>query len=170
VERLLEEMAWHGPVMVEFRDDGGDTPCLMEVNGRFWGSVQLAVSCGIDVPAWWVAMLEGRQPAQVSAYREGVSLRWLWGDIKRLFKIYEGAPPGFPGRYPTFLEGLSEVFGSQPPGTTIETWDARDPLPAAAEWVQGAAELLGHAAGKLHAGNTRDPLLRPVKSGLASNR
>src|SRR6185312_113515 len=43
VERLLAELQWHGPVMVEFRDDGCSPPALMEVNGRFWGSTQLAV-------------------------------------------------------------------------------------------------------------------------------
>src|SRR2546422_7527370 len=34
-ERLLAEMRWHGPAMVEFRDDGQGEPWLMEVNGRF---------------------------------------------------------------------------------------------------------------------------------------
>ncbi|MGH7526059.1 MAG: ATP-grasp domain-containing protein, partial [Gemmatimonadales bacterium] len=56
VERLLTELRWHGPVMVEFRDDGEDALWLMEVNGRFWGSLQLAVSSGVDVPRWLVAM------------------------------------------------------------------------------------------------------------------
>ena len=42
-ERLLEAMRWHGPAMVEFRDDGVHPPWLMEVNGRFWGSLQLSI-------------------------------------------------------------------------------------------------------------------------------
>src|SRR5947208_11252899 len=32
--RLLAAMAWHGPVMVEFRDNGAGVPCLMEGDGR----------------------------------------------------------------------------------------------------------------------------------------
>ena len=41
VERLLRAMAWHGPAMVELRDDGLGAPTLIEVNGRFWGSLEL---------------------------------------------------------------------------------------------------------------------------------
>src|SRR5712691_963927 len=80
VEHRLAELLWHDPEMVEFRDDGAHAPCLMEVNGRFWGSLQLAVSAGADVPRWWVAMLEGHPAEPRTSYAEGVTLRWLWGD------------------------------------------------------------------------------------------
>lgn len=158
VERLLSEMEWHGPVMVELKDDGGDSPCLMEVNGRFWGSLQLAVLSGVDVPAWWVGMLEGIPVRPSAGYREGVALRWLWGDVKRLFRIYQGPPSGYPDAYPTLRDGLREVLGSQPAGTRIETWDAADPLPAAGEWVQGAGELFGFGMSGLRGARMRKPV------------
>jgi predicted ATP-grasp superfamily ATP-dependent carboligase len=142
VERLLAELRWHGPVMVEFRDDGLGEPCLMEVNGRLWGSLQLAVSAGVDVPRMWVDLICGKDPAPVADYAHGVTLRWLWGDAKRLLKIFEGPPSGYPGTYPTRLEGVRELFRRQPSGTRPETWDARDPWPAAGEWVQGIGELV----------------------------
>ncbi len=141
-ERLLEALAWHGPAMVEFRDDGAETPWLMEVNGRFWGSLQLAVAAGLDFPTLWVRLLRGEPVAPgAAAYREGVTVRWLWGDVKRLLYILKGRPPGFPGAYPTRVEGLRELVGRQPAGTRSETWDARDPLPALGEWVSGVREL-----------------------------
>src|SRR2546430_17029810 len=34
-ERLLAALQWHGPAMVEFRDDGGRCPWLIEI-GRAW--------------------------------------------------------------------------------------------------------------------------------------
>src|SRR5256885_8513392 len=43
-ERLLAAMPWAGPAMVEFRDDAVEPPWLMEVNGRFWGSLQLSIA------------------------------------------------------------------------------------------------------------------------------
>ncbi len=144
-ERLLRELGWHGPVMVEFRDDGAGEPCLIEVNGRFWGSLELAVRAGVDFPRLWLAMLTGKPLEPPPPYRAGVTLRWLWGDMKRLIAVFAGRPHGYPGPYPTRLQGLAEVSGPQPAGTELETWDAGDPWPAFGEWLQGAGELLSRA-------------------------
>ena len=51
-ERLLSALRWHGVAMVEFKADNRDgRPKLMEINGRFWGSLQLAIDAGVDFPA-----------------------------------------------------------------------------------------------------------------------
>jgi predicted ATP-grasp superfamily ATP-dependent carboligase len=142
VERLLARLRWHGPVMVEFRDDGGPDPCLMEVNGRFWGSLQLAVDAGLDVPHAWLELLLGRTVEPVTYYQTDVTLRWLWGDIKRCLTILKGRPAGYPGAYPARLTGLRELMQRQPPGTRLEAWRADDPWPALGEWVQGLEELM----------------------------
>jgi len=136
-------MAWHGPAMVEFRDDGTGAPCLMEVNGRFWGSLELAVRSGVDFPNLWAGLLHGERVEAPADYQTGVTLRWLWGDVKRLLYILAGPPPGCPEPYPGLLEGLREVLGRQPAGTASETWSADDPWPAAGEWIQGIGELAG---------------------------
>ena len=148
--RLLADLEWHGPAMVEFRDDGAGPPCLMEVNGRFWGSLQLAIDAGVDFPALWLRILSGDTIAPTSGYREGVTVRWLWGDMKRFLYILEGPPPGYPGRYPTRWEGLRELFGSQPAGTRLEVWNRTDPWPAVGEWMEGFRDLLtqGKANGR----------------------
>lgn len=163
--RLLTAMGWHGPAMIEFRDDGIGAPCLMEVNGRFWGSLSLAVECGVDFPAQWVRLLRGDSVKPAKGYRTGVTLRWLWGDIKRLLHITAGAPPGFPYPYPSVFSGLREVLGAQPRGTRSETWSRDDRWPAVAEWVQAAGELwvLVRAAiaarfARLYAARGRAPL------------
>ena len=140
--RLLRALQWHGPAMLEFRDDGTHAPWLMEINGRFWGSLQLAVEAGMDLPLQWIRILRHEPADPPSQYREGVTLRWLWGDVKRLLHIVSGPPPGYPGPFPRVWRGLREVLGRQPAGTRLETWDAQDPWPAIAEWLQGAAELL----------------------------
>lgn len=142
-ERLLTDMEWHGPAMVEFRDDGVHSPNLMEVNGRFWGSLQLAVSAGADFPQWWLAIVRGRPVERRAGYATGVTVRWVWGDVKRFLYILHGAPSGYPGRYPSIGQGLRELFGRQPPGTRSEAWDPDDRWPAVGEWVQGLGELLG---------------------------
>lgn len=139
--RLLAELKWHGPAMVEFRDDGCNPPRLIEVNGRFWGSLQLGVDAGVDFPLLWVSILDGQAVKASPGYTEGLTLRWLWGDIKRFICILRGPPPDYPGAYPTVRQGLRELLGPQPAGTRLEAWRAGDPWPAVGEWVQGTGEL-----------------------------
>lgn len=141
-DRLLAAMEWHGPAMVEFRDDGESEPCLMEVNGRFWGSLALAVAAGADFPRLWLALLGGARVDPVAGYAEGVVVRWLWGDVKRFIYIMAGPPPGVPGRFPGRWRGVLELLGRQPQGARSETWNRYDPWPALGEWVQGLGELV----------------------------
>lgn len=141
-ERLLAELKWHGPAMVEFRDDGRNPPCLMEVNGRFWGSLQLGIDAGVNFPLLWVSILKGQAVLPQAEYTEGVTLRWVWGDLKRFLRIVRGAPAGYPGKYPTVFEGLKELFGPQPAGTRLEIWRANDMWPGVGEWASAFREVL----------------------------
>ncbi|MGH4002425.1 MAG: ATP-grasp domain-containing protein, partial [Pseudonocardiaceae bacterium] len=143
-ERLLDRFQWHGPVMVELRDDGEDGPWLMEVNGRFWVSLQLAVTAGVDFPRLWVDLLLGESVEGPTPYQEGVALRWLWGDVKRFAGIVlSGPPPGYPSPYPTVGQGIRELLGPQPPNTTLEMWQPDDRLPAVGEVIQALRQTAG---------------------------
>ena len=141
-ERLLRAMRWHGPAMVEFRAADRSKPVLLEVNGRFWGSLQLAIAAGVDFPCLWMALLHGQSVLPPAPYVHGVTVRWLWGDIKRFLHIMRGPPPGHRGAYPTRIAGMREVFAVQPAGTQLEAWDRTDRWPAIGEWVSGISELL----------------------------
>lgn len=140
-ERLLSEMKWHGPAMVEFKDDDREAPYLMEVNGRFWGSLQLAIDAGVNFPLLWLSLLKGQHVEHSGRYAEGLALRWLWGDVKRFMRILRGAPQGYPGRYPTVMQGVRELLGPQPAGTRLEILRMSDPWPAFGEWFGGFREL-----------------------------
>ena len=84
-ERLLAPIEWHGVAMLEFKRDAvTGHPYLIEVNGRFWGSLQLAVDAGVDFPALAARLALGQTPAAVPRYREGVQSRWLLGDLDHL--------------------------------------------------------------------------------------
>lgn len=86
---LLSAVDWHGVAMVEFRIDEGGVPYLMEVNTRFWGSLQLAIDSGVDFPQLlWRLCTDSNQslkdlPSQ--DYRTGQRLRWLLGDLDNLY-------------------------------------------------------------------------------------
>ncbi len=140
-ERLLKELNWHGPAMVEFKDDGTQAR-LMEINGRFWGSLQLGMDAGVNFPLLWLKILQNEPVEQTIEYEENLTLRWLLGDIKRFVKILGGAPAGYAGAYPSIGQGFKELFGPQPPGTRLEAFRLSDPWPALGEWVGGIREFL----------------------------
>jgi predicted ATP-grasp superfamily ATP-dependent carboligase len=115
-ERLLGPLGWHGVAMLEYKRDARTGWCfLMEVNGRFWGSLQLAVDAGIDFPylAWQLAL--GQRLHDAPAYKVGIKSRWLLGDLDhlllRLFKRERdlNLPAGAPSRFATVLAFLKFV-------------------------------------------------------------
>jgi predicted ATP-grasp superfamily ATP-dependent carboligase len=93
--RLLGGVNWHGVAMVEFRIAPDGTAYLMEVNTRFWGSLQLAIDAGVDFPALLVQAERSeqpgvtepliREPVVIESYVVGQRLRWLLGDIDSLY-------------------------------------------------------------------------------------
>src|SRR5262249_42882381 len=57
---LLRQFAWEGVAMVEYKIDATTgVPYLMEINGRFWGSLQLAVDAGVNFPELLVSLALG---------------------------------------------------------------------------------------------------------------
>ena len=89
-EALLNALDWEGPAMVEFKVTPAGVPYLMEINPRFWGSLQLAVSAGVDFPSLWSRALIGEQLPAPSGYRTDVrernlsrELEWLWAILSR---------------------------------------------------------------------------------------
>lgn len=59
----------------------------MEINTRFWDSLQLAIDGGLEFPylLYRIAREEKLQPPTL--YKEGVRLRWLLGDLDRLYIV-----------------------------------------------------------------------------------
>jgi predicted ATP-grasp superfamily ATP-dependent carboligase len=84
-QRLLDHVGWHGVAMVEFRVSDAGTPYLMEINTRFWGSLQLAIDAGVDFPWLLYQLACGESIDQCVHYRQGQRLRWLLGDVDHLY-------------------------------------------------------------------------------------
>lgn len=83
--RLLESLRWKGAAMVEFkRDRPGGVPHLMEINARLWGSLQLAIDCGVDFPYFLYLLSQGAPVPDISGFRPS-RLRWFLGDIDHLW-------------------------------------------------------------------------------------
>jgi predicted ATP-grasp superfamily ATP-dependent carboligase len=135
--RLLSRIGWRGVAMVEFKQNRHDGSLrLMEINGRFWGSLQLAVDAGVDFPNIAAAIASGDPLAAPPQYRVGVRSRWLAGDfdslLLQLLRSRErlNLPLTHPGKIRSLLAFLCP-FG---PDTRYELERADDFAPARLEW------------------------------------
>jgi predicted ATP-grasp superfamily ATP-dependent carboligase len=116
---LLKSLNWTGVAMAEFKVDPRDgIPKLMEVNPRFWGSLHLAILCGVDFPYLILKMARRDQFEPVLSYTMGKRCRWLlFGDILHFLKN----PHRFHLR-PSFFH----LFD---PDTSYDIISREDPLP-----------------------------------------
>jgi predicted ATP-grasp superfamily ATP-dependent carboligase len=92
-EKLLGAVDWHGVAMVEFRITPEGKAYLMEVNTRFWGSLQLAIDSGVDFPLMLAKAQLGKPVASTENYRTDQRLRWLAGDLDSLYLYLKGRQP-----------------------------------------------------------------------------
>jgi predicted ATP-grasp superfamily ATP-dependent carboligase len=68
--------------MVEFKLDRRDGLYkLMEVNPKFWGSLDLAIAAGVDFPLLTVRLAAGERTAPALTYRVGLRFQWIWSDL-----------------------------------------------------------------------------------------
>lgn len=88
--KILDHVAWHGVAMVEFKVSPSGLPYLIEINARFWGSLQLAIDAGVDFPWLLYRMALGIKIEEVKDYKVGVRSRWLLGDLDNLYLKFKG--------------------------------------------------------------------------------
>lgn len=81
--KILQKMQWYGVAMLEFKIDPRDSkPKLMEINPRFWGSLNLAIAAGVDFPYLFYKMAVEGDVRPVFTYKVGVKARYLlFGDV-----------------------------------------------------------------------------------------
>lgn len=150
--RFCAELRWTGPAMLEFKvDPHGGEAVLMEVNGRLWGSLALAVHAGVDFPRLLYELLVRGRARPTFTYRVPCYVRhttrdlyWLWSNVR--------APRG---QANLLRKSATEVLGEL--GNLCRGWERydleslTDPLPALLGWVRllrdlgrGVARRLGH--------------------------
>ncbi len=128
--RLLRALDWDGVAMVEYRHDSatGET-ALMEVNGRFWGSLPLNTIAGIDFPLYAWQLSQGITPSPPPAYPIGLRVRWTAGSLERAGHAFAELPEDRIG----FGAAFAQLLADFAPGTKSAMWSWSDPLPAIQE-------------------------------------
>jgi predicted ATP-grasp superfamily ATP-dependent carboligase len=140
-KKLLDAAQWHGVAMVEFKVAADGTPYLMEVNGRFWGSLQLAIDAGVDFPYLACQLTSAQSVSAPSSYRIGVRSRWLLGDLDRLYLVLKGGQSAM-GKLWATLQFLNFLA----PSTRSEINRLSDPMPFFFELKHYLRELLNRSA------------------------
>jgi len=126
---ILDALHWHGVAMAEFKKDARTGEyVLMEINPKFWGSLDLAIASGVDFPYLASRMALEGDIGQVCTYRTGVKFRWLLP--ADLFHVMT-APCSFPQFIRDFGDrGIRYDIGLQ------------DPVPALLQAGMTAAEFV----------------------------
>jgi predicted ATP-grasp superfamily ATP-dependent carboligase len=150
---LLGALGWTGLAMVEFRV-GPDGPLLMEVNGRIWGSLPLAVKSGVDFPLGLASLylgprMNGARSAAMSAPAVGVRSRNLGLELVWIASVLRRRR-----RYPFLAAparraGLAAALRLPLPRDGFDVLSVDDPLPGLADAARAAGRALhkvGHAA------------------------
>ncbi len=80
--KLLKALNWHGVAMVEFKkDERNGNLKLIEINPKFWGSLDLSIASGVDFPYLTCKMCMEGDIEPVLKYRENLIFRWIFPDF-----------------------------------------------------------------------------------------
>lgn len=135
-QQLALTLKWEGPMMVEFKVDA-DTrePLLMEVNGRWWGSLPLAVAAGVDMPLlFYDAVRKRRIPERPVMPDQYMATRHFLGDIRYLLRVICARDPMRSRVYPSRVHAIRDFFRI-PRGTQSDVWCYTDWKPALMEII-----------------------------------
>lgn len=130
-EKMLDLVKWNGPAMVEFKKHSDGEYKLMEINPKFWGSLELALAAGVEFPYYLVQYVRGEKVEKRSDYRQ---VRFQWLINGELFHFFE--------RPASFFRITGDLFRSKK--------DIRisDPLPNAIQFVLVFLHIYKKIAGK----------------------
>jgi len=130
--RLLGPLGWHGVAMMEFKQDQRTGQSfLMEVNGRFWGSLQLAIQAGVDFPYLSCQLALGDTVAAPLEYQVGIKSRWLLGDLDHLIirLFHRDDAQNLPAGAPSRARALARFLQPFNPGMRYDVLSGDDPRP-----------------------------------------
>jgi predicted ATP-grasp superfamily ATP-dependent carboligase len=134
-ETLVGKLSWTGPVMVEFKVDATNGRVfLMEINGRFWGSLPLAVEAGADFPSVVYGLAQGRSTKPVEFVPAEIRTRHFLGDLKWVLSVFFSNDRLRSTLYPSRLRAMwdfkKEIFLSK---GDVFNW--RDMKPSFMEYI-----------------------------------
>lgn len=140
--KLLRALNWDGVAMVEFKRDSArnNIPVLMEINARFWGSLQLAIDAGVNFPLYLYQLSQKTDIPKGNNFKPTRS-RWLLGDLDHLLIRLKTSEdhPRYPQRLKDKYSAVLTFFLEFLRGSTIEELRYFDIVPfwqAIKTWIR----------------------------------
>lgn len=147
---LLQALEWEGIAMVEYRHDPATgESALMEVNGRFWGSLPLAYHAGAEFPFLCYQLLGNNEAVANTTYRSGIRCRYMVPETRRLVRILFGQQQIADKTlvFRRLPELLGYCFDFLRLGSSYYVFELRDPRP----FVSDVKQMLGKAVNAMAA-------------------
>lgn len=121
---ICRELKWTGPIMVEFKySSEKDDFVLVEINPKLWGSLDLSVDAGVNIPEIIIKLALDEEIPPVTKYSYAKS-KWLFPDE---FKVLCSGG-----------ESLREFF--ERGENVYSNIDLKDPLPTFIQIARGLFE------------------------------
>ena len=141
---LLRALSWEGPAMVEFKVNKSDgSVVLMEVNGRYWGTISLPISAGINFPLFHWQLAHNEVPIIPANYAAGTRWRWTAGHFLRFHALLANARHSHSAR-----KALLITLWNLPAALDLSVRDSlltlSDPMPAIRELLDTIRYLLAY--------------------------
>ena len=141
---LLRSFDFEGAAMIEYKVDAASGDAyIMEINGRLWGSLQLAIDAGVDFPALLAAAALDGAAISPGSYRIGTRSRWFWGDVDNLLLQLRSSDSHI--RKSSSLHAVGDFIAAFGPSSRSEILRLTDPMPALRETIDWFAALRGRS-------------------------
>ena len=140
---LLRALQWEGVAMVEYKVDADGRAVLMEVNGRYWGTISLPIFAGVDFPWYHWQLVHGERPQIPTTYSIGTKWRWTAGYFERLYGVL-ARTRRLPGAREVFWDDFRRASTDFSPSVYDATFSLSDPAPAIADFLRTMSYVVSH--------------------------
>ena len=135
VAAFFQRLGWFGLAQLQFiaPHDGGE-PRLIDLNGRYYSSLALAVASGPNLPGIWARLATGRPVESIPPSEPGHSYQWFSRDLRASWRA----------------EGLRGAAGTMriSAGSVHSVWCHDDPWPSFHHY---STQLAASGGRRLHA-------------------
>jgi predicted ATP-grasp superfamily ATP-dependent carboligase len=157
LQRLLAELGWTGLANVQFLVGPDGVARLTDFNGRFYGSLALAIAAGADLPAVWVQVVLGQDTGPCQVARPGVRFTSFERDLQRVRRL--------DAHRSRQLAGAARFAV----GAVHQTWSVADPMPTAVALAQAGARAAARANLVARVARAAEPVRRDGVERLATH-
>jgi len=130
--QILKYVDWKGPAHMDVLwDPASNTPRLLEVNPRFWMTLNLSIKSGVDFPYILYMLAIGETVEPIKSYKVGLRYRWvLPNEILWLMQT------------PNKIDGFREFINFWEKDTCYGILSLEDPMPIIGTILQGLNFIL----------------------------